>query len=109
LDALFRQADLFVLPGTGGLAVQQAMSHGLPVVVAEADGTQRELVRPGNGWLVAPGDLPGLIETLQRALADPARLRRMGEASHRIVVEEVNTEVMLRVFLQALEAVTGEA
>ena len=38
-----------------------------------------------------------------------ARLRRMGEASHRIVVEEVNIEVMLRVFLQALEAVPGEA
>ena len=108
LDAIFRQADLFVLPGTGGLAVQQAMSHGLPVVVAEADGTQRELVRPGNGWLVVPGDLPGLIETLQRAVADPVRLRRMGEASHRIAVEEVNTEVMLQVFLQALEAVTGE-
>jgi glycosyltransferase involved in cell wall biosynthesis len=45
--------------------MQQAMAHGLPVVVAEADGTQRELVRPGNGWLVVPGDLPGLIETLQ--------------------------------------------
>jgi len=108
LEALFREADLFVLPGTGGLAVQQAMAHGLPVVVAEADGTQRELVRPGNGWLVGPGDLPGLIETLQRALANPARLRHMGEASHRIAVEEVNTEVMLQVFLQALEAVTGE-
>jgi len=108
LDELLSQADLFVLPGTGGLAVQQAMAHGLPVVVAEADGTQRELVRPGNGWLVAPGDLTGLIETLQRAVADPVRLRRMGEASHRIVVEEVNTEVMLQVFLQALEAATGE-
>jgi glycosyltransferase involved in cell wall biosynthesis len=85
------------------------MAHGLPVVVAEADGTQSELVGPDNGWLVAPGDLPGLIETLQRALADPARLRRMGEASHRITVEEVNIEVMLQVFLQALEAATGEA
>ena len=29
-------ADLFVLPGTGGLAVQEAMSMGLPVMVAEA-------------------------------------------------------------------------
>ena len=58
---------------------------------------------------MVPGDLPGLIETLQRALADLARLRRMGQASHRIVVEEVNTEVMLQVFLQALEAVAGEA
>ncbi len=37
---LFAAADLFVLPGTGGLAVQQAMAHALPVMVGEADGTQ---------------------------------------------------------------------
>jgi glycosyltransferase involved in cell wall biosynthesis len=30
LDDQFRLADLFVLPGTGGLAIQQAMSFGLP-------------------------------------------------------------------------------
>ena len=50
LDEQFRAADLFVLPGTGGLAIQQAMSFGLPVIAAEADGTQADLVRPANGW-----------------------------------------------------------
>jgi glycosyltransferase involved in cell wall biosynthesis len=108
LEALFLESDLFVLPGTGGLAVQQAMAHGLPVVVAEADGTQRELVRPENGWLISPGDLSGLIEALQAALEDRARLRRMGQVSHRITTDEVNIEVMVRVFLQALVAVTAE-
>ncbi len=49
LDDVFRAADLFVLPGTGGLAVQQAMSFGLPVIVAQGDGTQDDLVRPENG------------------------------------------------------------
>ena len=29
LKSYFAQADLFVLPGTGGLAVQEAMSYGL--------------------------------------------------------------------------------
>jgi glycosyltransferase involved in cell wall biosynthesis len=107
LEALFQQSDLFVLPGTGGLAVQQAMAHGLPVVVAEGDGTQSELVRPENGWLIAPGDLDGLIQALRHAAADRARLRRMGVVSHRITVEEVNIEVMVQVFLQALDAVAG--
>jgi glycosyltransferase involved in cell wall biosynthesis len=40
LEVFFAKADLFVLPGTGGLAVQQAMAHGLPVIVARGDGTQ---------------------------------------------------------------------
>lgn len=104
LEQAFRAADLFVLPGTGGLAVQQAMAHGLPVVVAEADGTQGELVGPDNGWLIPSGDLKALETALAQAMADPQRLRRMGEASHRITQEEVNTEVMLQVFLQALQA-----
>ena len=59
LQPYFAAADLFVLPGTGGLAVQEAMAAGLPVIVAEGDGTQDDLVRPDNGWQVPPGDVPG--------------------------------------------------
>ena len=50
----FAAADLFALPGTGGLAVQEAMAAGLPVIVAEGDGTQDDLVRPDNGWQAPP-------------------------------------------------------
>jgi glycosyltransferase involved in cell wall biosynthesis len=105
LDALFASADLFVLPGTGGLAVQQAMAHGLPVVAAEGDGTQDDLVREENGWRVPPGDLAALIAVLQTALKDVERLRRMGLESYRIVSEEVNLEQMASIFLQAIKAV----
>jgi glycosyltransferase involved in cell wall biosynthesis len=105
LEAMFRLADLFVLPGTGGLAVQQAMAHGLPVIVAEADGSQRDLVKEHNGWMVPPGDLEALALALEEALRDPVRLREMGAASHRIVSERVNIEIMAEVFLTALQAV----
>lgn len=104
LAAQFRSADLFVLPGTGGLAVQQAMSYGLPVIAAEADGTQADLVRPGNGWQIPPDDLDALRDTLQRALADRARLRAMGAESYRIVAEEINLEAMVAGFVKALKA-----
>jgi glycosyltransferase involved in cell wall biosynthesis len=98
LKPLFDAADLFALPGTGGLAVQQAMSFGLPVIVGEGDGTQSDLVRPENGWMVAAGRLDALTGCLAGALADPARLRRMGQESFRIVREEVNLERMVEVF-----------
>jgi glycosyltransferase involved in cell wall biosynthesis len=107
LEAYYAQADLFVLPGTGGLAVQQAMAHALPVIVAEADGTQGDLVRSENGWVLPPGDLPALSAALREALQDATRLRRMGRESHRIVAEEVNLEAMVSSFVQALQAVTG--
>jgi glycosyltransferase involved in cell wall biosynthesis len=83
------------------LAIQQAMAHGLPVVVAQGDGTQEDLVRPSNGWLVPPGDLSSLIQTLKSALGDRRRLREMGAESYRIVSEEVNLEKMANVFVQA--------
>ena len=102
LEAYFAAADLFVLPGTGGLAVQQAMSFGLPVIVAEGDGTQDDLVRPANGWRVRPGNLDDLTDTLRLALSDPARLRCMGAESYRIVADEANLETMVKVFVQAL-------
>lgn len=105
LDAIFNAADLFVLPGTGGLAVQQAMSFGLPVIVAQGDGTQDDLVRPENGWTILPDDLPSLITAIQNALADPARLRRMGAESYRIVAQEVNLERMVQAFIQALNSI----
>ena len=53
------------------LAVQQAMSFGLPVIVAAGDGTQSQLVRPENGWIVTPDNLEDLTKTLQTALSDP--------------------------------------
>jgi glycosyltransferase involved in cell wall biosynthesis len=105
LETYFRQADLFVLPGTGGLAVQQAMSYALPVMAAEADGTQADLVRPENGWQLPPGSLDALTAALQEAFQDVARLRRMGEASYRIVAEEINLENMVNVFEHAVRSV----
>jgi glycosyltransferase involved in cell wall biosynthesis len=105
LAPYWAQADLFVLPGSGGLAVQEAMSHGLPVMVAEADGTQVDLVRDENGWTLLPGDEEDLASRLSAALSDPKRLREKGRASYRIVAKEVNLECMIDVFSQAVQMV----
>ena len=105
LEPYFQAADLFVLPGTGGLAVQQAMSFGLPVIVAQGDGTQDDLVRPANGWQVPPEDDEALAACLSSALEDLPRLRAMGAESYRIVAQEINLERMVDVFVKALKSV----
>jgi glycosyltransferase involved in cell wall biosynthesis len=105
LEPFFDQVDLFVLPGTGGLAVQQAMAHGLPVIVGKADGTQVELVKPENGWLLPGATVENLTATLKSAIGDVGRLREMGKASFRIVDEEVNLEVMVQGFVNAIQTI----
>jgi len=105
LSKHLRSADLFVMPGTGGLAVQEAMSYGLPVVVGVADGTQADLVRNENGWLLADDSIQTLTNTLASALSDINALRKKGSASYRIVSQEINLENMVAVFSRAIKKV----
>lgn len=114
LEKYFDDADLFVLPGSGGLAVQQAMAHGLPVIVAQGDGTQDDLVRPatpqqpGNGWIIPPDDVPALTDALRCALSDVAGLRQRGSESFQIVLQEANLENMVKVFVEAIEKISHQ-
>ena len=109
LAELFSKADLFVLPGTGGLAVQEAMSYALPVIVGQADGTQSNLVRPKNGWILNSGSVKELEGIMRKALSDVTRLRAMGAVSYTIVDDEVNLENMVSAFQKAIEFVLEEA
>ena len=102
LDAAFRAADLFILPGMGGLAIQEAMSWGLPIIAAEGDGTQFDLVRDGNGWLMEPGSAGSLQGILEQALSDCPALRSMGIESHRIVCDELNLDRMIDAMVTAV-------
>ena len=108
LKPYFLKADLFVLPGTGGLAIQEAMSYALPVIAAQGDGTQEDLVRQENGWQIPPDDFEALLAAMKDALSDIARLRQMGEESYRIVKEEINIEKMVETFVTALTDLRGK-
>ena len=48
LEREFRRADVFALPGQVGLAVQEALGHGLPVIAGEGDHTQ-DAIATGQG------------------------------------------------------------
>jgi glycosyltransferase involved in cell wall biosynthesis len=105
LDSAYRQADLFVLPGTGGLAVQQALQHGLPVIAAEGDGSQEDMVTSKNGWRIEPGNLDQLKQALASAAADRANLAKMGAASFQQAQNTFNIVNMADGFINALNQV----
>jgi phosphatidylinositol alpha 1,6-mannosyltransferase len=75
--------DLFFNPSiteTFGNVTLEAMACGVPVVAARATGSTT-LVRDGEtGTLVAPGDISGFADAIQRYVEDPALRRAHGAA-----------------------------
>ncbi len=102
-NSYFAMADLFVLPGLGGLALNQATAFGKPVICSVADGTERDLVIEGvNGHIVKPGDVEELARAIEDLIADDERLREMGRESLKIVKEEINLQNMVHEFSRAI-------
>lgn len=72
LAACYGVADVFVLATlreTYGMAVAEALAHGLPVV-STTTGAIPDLVGHDAGLLVPPGDVDALAEALSRVIVD---------------------------------------
>lgn len=88
LDALYRWADLLVLPSLVdrggdteglGMVLLEALSYGRPVV-ASAVGGITDIVQDGEtGLLVPPGDPHALAQAILRLFQDPAWARELAE------------------------------
>ncbi len=100
LAKIGRKADLFALPSLGGLAIQEAMSFGLPVITGAADGTELDLVK-NNGWLLEECDAHVLANAIREALSDPEELKKKAYESFRIVSEDINLERMVDRYVNA--------
>ncbi len=85
MPGLYAFADLFVLPSRGhyetwGLAINEAMHLGVPCMVSDFVGCQRDLVTPGEtGWVFAAETDGALATALQAALRSTSEeLQRLG-------------------------------
>jgi glycosyltransferase involved in cell wall biosynthesis len=104
LSIAFASADVFVLPGTGGLAIFEAMAYGKPVIVGQGDGTEADLVREGrNGRLVRPDDLGELTGAIRKYVGHPEMIVSEGRESRKIMDEEASIERMVLTFVSALK------
>lgn len=71
-------ADLFLVPGGVGLAVNQALAFGRPTVIADESGADSEIVEHGvTGWRYPRGSIDALVDTVCKVLADPEATERV--------------------------------
>ncbi|HEU4402182.1 MAG TPA: glycosyltransferase, partial [Candidatus Polarisedimenticolia bacterium] len=80
---LLMATDLYVQPSRSEgvpLAVLEAMALGLPVVASGVGGIREAVVDDETGLLVEPDSPDKLAEAITALLAQPSRLREMGQA-----------------------------
>ena len=87
--------DLFVLPSSSEPAAVshlEAMSHSLPVICSDSNGTEC-YIRPGeNGYVFRADDLRHLEEVMEKVIRDRARLKELGARSYQLVRSEHTPE-----------------
>lgn len=100
----------FVLPTriheSRGVAVMEAMSKGLPVVVP-GHGIFNELVEPHNaGILVGSDDIMGLRNALTELIADADRAENLASNAANVIRERYNIDIVsetaLKVYMDAI-------
>lgn len=82
LAALYRQADVMVLPTLSeGLshAVLEALSFGMPVITTAASGVGLLVTHGENGFIVLEADVEALARALEAAVSQRNALARMGQ------------------------------
>ena len=110
----YELADVFVLPGLGGLAVSEALTHGVPVICSQGDGCEVDLVEDGvTGYRVGDGEDEQVTERLAARLVDVLSndepLEQLRRASREKILNEHNVHTYIDNIVAAIRyAHTGE-
>ena len=106
----YQMHDLFVLPSRdepAAVSHLEAMSHSLPVICSDTNGTQC-YIRPGeNGHVFRTDDPDNLVECIERIISDRARLMEMGARSYELVLSEHSPEIYVQSLMSIAEGRGG--
>jgi glycosyltransferase involved in cell wall biosynthesis len=84
LSFVYASSDIFVFPSTTdtfGNVVLEAQASGIPVVVTDKGGPHENILSNQTGWVVKTDDPKDLLESVQRMIAEPHLIRKMGRAA----------------------------
>jgi glycosyltransferase involved in cell wall biosynthesis len=108
---LFLASDVFVLASRFegyGMALAEAIAHGLPVVSTMA-GAIPDTIPPGTGLLVPPNDAAALTQALRRLISDRTERGRLAMNARKAAAKLPTWQESARLFAGAIKMVGGFA
>ncbi len=106
----FMIANCLCQPGLGGLALNEAMAYGLPLIAGPADGTELDLViERKTGFMIGMDNESELLERMRWAAAHPAEMAAMGERAHALITQEFSLASMVEKIEAAITLAAGDS
>ncbi|MEM6468413.1 MAG: glycosyltransferase family 4 protein [Planctomycetota bacterium] len=104
----YQLGDVFVLPGLGGLAISEAMTHGMPVICTVADGCEVDLIDNGTtGYRLFSDDdtkvEPFLAEKLVALLSDEQQLNEISRNAREHIETTHNVNTYIQKIVDSVE------
>lgn len=92
--------DVCILPGRGGLAINHAMAHGLPVICTTGDGTEIDLVINGyTGWRFNEGD----ADALRLCIIEAIEMKRRNSSYRMNIDKVIHEKYLLKYFVTSFD------
>jgi glycosyltransferase involved in cell wall biosynthesis len=114
VDAYYARAAVYFQPSrteSHGIAVVEAMAHGLPCVTSDVGGLPESVVHDETGYICPVEDVEGFSSRILSLLNDADLGQRMGEQGRSRVAERFTEEVwerkVLRLYAGLLSAGSG--
>lgn len=108
LNVLISKYQVLALPGLGGLAIVDGMISSLPVISGLADGTEKDLIDEGNGFVTDNMTTAYMVEKLSYLYNNPEKLTEMGENSFQKITNCYSFDNYIAIFNNCLKFVAHE-
>jgi len=106
LGQYYLSSQIFVQPGMGGLAINEAMCFGKPIICSICDGTEKDLVREGfNGIYFKEDDAVDLANKIENLYGNPQLVKQMGLNSVSIIKDEINIHTVVGRYKNAFNSI----
>ena len=96
LKAYYNISSFSILPGLGGLSINQSMAFGVPVICKAADGAEKDLIFPDNTGYIYK-DLNDAFEYIISKCPDD--WKNMGLKSESLIYSKYSLENMMNKFI----------